>query len=281
VGYKMLLRSTPSYHRQRFLLFLLEQIGDISINDFQKILFLSHQEKLINYYDFVRYCNSYYSFQAAADLDVLAQKGWLIFKGNNILLKDKPYLGDGAKKEERQLLAKWFYNRKEIMMNNLNEIIDDYYFNSSKENPIKNTELFTIGYEGSSLELYLTKLIENNVNVLYDVRKNPFSHKFGFSKNNLATTLPKFDIEYRHIPQLGIISEKRQNLSSELDYIRLFNDYRNDLPNKSIYLEELATALKQGKSIALTCFEEKAKSCHRHCISDYLTHYFDIKAVHL
>ncbi|WP_348602891.1 DUF488 family protein [Bartonella tribocorum] len=41
---------------------------------------------------------------------------------------------------------------------------------------------FTIGYEGKSLENYLNCLLENNIKILCDVRKNPISRKYGFSK---------------------------------------------------------------------------------------------------
>jgi uncharacterized protein (DUF488 family) len=168
-----------------------------------------------------------------------------------------------------------------LIESGLSDFINKNYPENTQHNDKSESELFTIGYEGSSLELYLTKLIENKVQVLYDVRKNPFSHKFGFSKGNLSKVLLKFDIEYRHVPELGIISEKRQNLDSESDYIKLFDEYRKNLPNKKIYLQELVNTLEQGKRIALTCFEEKPKSCHRHCVSDYLADHSDIEVVHL
>ena len=44
----------------------------------------------------------------------------------------------------------------------------------------------TIGYEGLSLEQYIVTLLINDVRVLCDVRKNAYSQKFGFSKNQLA-----------------------------------------------------------------------------------------------
>jgi|WetSurSiteA1Bulk_404760.scaffolds.fasta_scaffold00044_13 hypothetical protein len=276
----MIVRSAPTYHRQRFLLFLLERTGCILLSDFQKLLFLWHRENTINYYDFVRYEGSYYSFQASSDLEVLAQKDWIVFAENTIFLKDKPFLSDGVKNLERQLIAKWLHVRKELLSSGLTEFIDNNYPENT-QNYENDIDLFTIGYEGSSLETYLTKLIENNVQVLYDVRKNPFSHKFGFSKGNLSKMLSKFDIEYRHIPELGIVSEKRQNLDKESDYIKLFDEYKKNLPNKKIYLQDLVSTLEQGKRIALTCFEEKPKSCHRHCVSDYLANHSDIKVVHL
>ncbi|MGZ8164495.1 MAG: DUF488 domain-containing protein [Methylobacter sp.] len=275
-------RLAPTYHRQRFLLFLLEQVGHISSTDFQQVLFLSHQEISLSYYDSVRYGDNYHSFQAISDLEVLEQKGWIGTSENTIFLKDKPYLGDGAKKEEHWQISRWIREYKGLIGERLTELINERYPNTILPNcSPSDKELFTIGYEGLSLERYLTKLIQNNVNILYDLRKNPLSRKFGFSKGVLSETLTKFDIEYRHIPELGIISQKRQNLNSESDYAELFDEYRESLPEKKIYLQELIITLYEGKRIALTCFEEKPKSCHRQCVSEYLSNHLSVGVAHL
>jgi len=47
---------------------------------------------------------------------------------------------------------------------------------------ITETVLFTIGYEKISFEEYLNRLLNNDVKVLVDVRNNPLSMKYGFSK---------------------------------------------------------------------------------------------------
>lgn len=278
----MMNRLAPTYHRQRFLLFLLEQAGHISSTDLLQLLFLSHQELSLSYYDSVRFGDNYHSFQAISDLEVLEQKGWIKASGNTFFLKDKPYLGDGAKKEERWLISRWIRNYKDLVGESLTDLINERYPNNVLQNCSQSDkELFTIGYEGLSLERYLAKLIQNNVNVLYDLRRNPLSRKFGFSKGVLSETLPKFGIEYKHIPELGIISQKRQHLNTEYDYVELFDEYRESLPEKKIYLQELIITLNEGKRIALTCFEEKPKSCHRQCVSEYLSDHLTVGVAHL
>ena len=84
---------------------------------------------------------------------------------------------------------------------------------------------FTIGYEGSSFEGYLNRLIKHNVKILIDVRRNPLSRKYGFSKKTLSDTVRKLGIEIVHIPELGITSEKRRELHTQDDYDRLFESY--------------------------------------------------------
>ena len=92
--------------------------------------------------------------------------------------------------------------------------------------------LFTIGYEGITFENYVNNLIRNDVRLLCDVRKNPLSRKFGFSKGNLSILLPKLGIKYMHIPELGIVSKNRKNLATTEDYKGLFGKYTKTLLEK-------------------------------------------------
>jgi uncharacterized protein (DUF488 family) len=130
--------------------------------------------------------------------------------------------------------------------------------------------LFTIGYEGVSIEQYLNSLIHKDVRVLCDVRNNPLSRKFGFSKSNLQKYLSHIGIEYIHLPELGIISKKRSNLSSDEDYQSLFQEYKSTLPQHQESLDKLHQLLEAKDRIALTCFEHEPLHCHRHIIRDYL-----------
>src|SRR5574344_1017887 len=85
--------------------------------------------------------------------------------------------------------------------------------------------LFTVGYEGRDVDLFLNILIKNDIDVLIDVRKNPFSMKFDFTKNSLKNYLENLEIRYLHIPKLGIEGEKRKDLLTLKDYKKLFEDY--------------------------------------------------------
>jgi uncharacterized protein (DUF488 family) len=123
---------------------------------------------------------------------------------------------------------------------------------------------FTIGYEGSSLEGYLNRLIKNNVKTLVDVRRNPLSRKYGFSKKTLADTVRKLGIGYVHIPELGIGSERRQELNTQFDYDRLFESYeRQELKQNGKALQDLFNIFLKDKRVAITCFEANVCMCHR------------------
>jgi uncharacterized protein (DUF488 family) len=101
------------------------------------------------------------------------------------------------------------------------------------------TGIVTIGYEGRNIDQFLSILVENKIRVLVDVRKNAFSRKIGFSKKQLITTLEMRGISYLHLPELGIESAQRQNLTKE-GLIKLFRRYSQELHTK----EELLTTIK-------------------------------------
>ncbi|HPH00458.1 MAG TPA: DUF488 domain-containing protein [Tenuifilaceae bacterium] len=138
------------------------------------------------------------------------------------------------------------------------------------------TILFTIGYEGLSLEEYLNKLILSDIKVLCDVRRNPLSMKFGFSKSQLQKACQGVGIEYVHIPELGIESDKRQVLNTQSDYDKLFSLYRSEMLTQTLdYQLKLITLLKEKKRIALTCFEANINQCHRKHLADAIVNLSD------
>lgn len=144
--------------------------------------------------------------------------------------------------------------------------------------------LFTIGYEGISIDAYLDKLISNNVKALVDVRKRPLSRKYGFSKTRLKSFIERVGMRYFHLPALGISSNLRKNLTDKESYQDLFEHYEKViLPEQKLAIEELRLILSEQKRIALTCFEADHTFCHRHKITELMEHdaNFDIPIAHL
>lgn len=133
-----------------------------------------------------------------------------------------------------------------------------------KSRPECSVPLSSIGYEGRSIENYFNALIKAGVGVLCDVRKNPISRKYGFSRSTLSELCEGCGIEYRHYPQLGIPSWERQNLKSQDDYDALFDRYEKEvLPNAQKEIDEISGLVKGGRGVALTCFEANPAQCHR------------------
>ena len=131
--------------------------------------------------------------------------------------------------------------------------------------------LFTVGYEGRNIDSYIELLLGENVRVLCDVRKNPISRKYGFSKKRLQVICEEAGIEYIHLPSLGIDSRHRQNLNSDGDYQKLFRFYKNKiLKHETESIKAINDLLHSKKRVAITCFEKEPAMCHRGCIADSL-----------
>lgn len=258
--------------------------GEVEKLRFQKLLFLYAMKKQQPEYDFVPYKFGCYSYSAKADMNTMVKKGFLTetentyskVDGTKYLQKLKPMdsqllhqvISDYGKMSSSTLIKHTYLNfpfyairstiAKDVLPGELYERVDKV---TPKDNE---TTLFTIGYEGISLEKYLQKLVLNNVKLLVDVRKNPLSMKFGFSKTLLKRYCNSLDIEYLHIPEVGINSDKRQQLDTQADYDRLFAEYRKTTLSETTDAQQRILALlKQHNRIALTCFEAEPCQCHR------------------
>lgn len=277
--------TTKLYKRQRVLLALLQGFGgSLGSVDFQKYLFLfteiCQKEKS---YEFVPYKFGCFSFQSYADRRRLIEFGALKPDDGWHLGNDEDFISqlDDGEKSKVQLFCEKFqpkqgdelvrevYNRFPYYA--INSEIADKLMSESEMQTIderrpKSEEIgfFTIGYEGRSFENYLNRLIENGVKTLVDVRANPVSRKYGFSRKTLSKTLNMLGIEYIHMPELGIISDKRKELNSVEDYNFLFKEYdRTVIKNNQDSLAALFDLLSRKKRIAITCFEHDSKMCHR------------------
>jgi signal transduction histidine kinase len=144
--------------------------------------------------------------------------------------------------------------------------------------------LFTLGYEGLSLDAYLTLLLSHEVRLLVNVRRNPFSRKFGFTRARLAQALYEVGIAYLHLPALGVPPDLRRELETEEAYRALFAHYATDLlPRETESIEQLAALIAEQRRVALTCFEADPGHCHRAVLAAYLQQqgYIEAPIVHL
>ena len=289
------------YYRQKILLALLEKFnGSLNKTDLQKYLLLFTQEQEEKSFDFVPYHYGCYSFQATKDLEYLREKKYLKNKNLWELEPHKNKYTDMLTDRDRVILFDLYKKFKNLSSDNLIKYVYinyPYYTIKStiKERVLNKQEianidnivqvnfdlnniektLFTIGYEGISLEKYINKLIKNNVKVIVDVRRNPLSRKFGFSKLQLKSTIEKFGIEYIHMPSLGIEADLRNDLKTIDDYNILFEEYEKTLAFKFNELQMLNELIDSKKRIALTCFESDTRMCHRTRIKNKLVELFN------
>lgn len=127
-------------------------------------------------------------------------------------------------------------------------------------------QLFTIGYEGRSLDAFLACLQDNAVDCLLDVREIAFSRKKGFSKKALSTALEDRGIQYLHLRELGSPSPLREELKSSGDYGRFFAGMDEHLANQKESIER-AYAQAARARCCLMCYEKLAAMCHRKVVA--------------
>ena len=111
--------------------------------------------------------------------------------------------------------------------------------------------------------MFFDRLLKKGIAALIDVRANPVSRKYGFARSSLSEIAAKLDIQYHHIPELGIVSKERVGLNDYQSYQRLLNRYeRETLPKRSGDIERLIALLRMKPS-ALVCMEKDVECCHR------------------
>jgi uncharacterized protein (DUF488 family) len=283
--------TIPTYKRQRFLLEFIRQIGDdITSTDLQKLVFLYTMREKSDHYQFIPYRYGAYSFQLTEDIGILRRDGYLLTEGSRIRATgDYQHKTSFSIDNERgdRLIRKAYRQYPYYAMNS--EIISRLFNDTEAEHfeRIKRCYaqtsqiMYTIGYEGKSIETFMNILIQNDVRLLCDVRKNPLSRKFGFSKGKLKHIAETIGIKYTHIPDLGIESGKRKSLDTAEEYQCLFKEYSKTLPNLKPHLDYLYTLLCSNDRVALMCYEAEPEMCHRHVIRDYLSSTYELRSVDL
>ncbi len=265
--------------------------GELSNTDMEKLLFLFCAERGVNHYDFFPHRFGCFSVLSYLDKRVLAQQGYLINtdeftlrRGKSLLKQlhedDRAFLRAFAERTRnlrsdalvRHTYVKYphYACRSEITTRILTaderKAIEALQANSYEQC------IFTIGYEGLTIDAYINKLITHSVTLVVDVRRNPLSKKYGFSKTLFKSYLDKARISYEHIPELGIASSQRHNLDTQEDYNRLFERYAETaLPLCDAELARISRMLNTYRRVALTCFEAEAASCHRHKITERMS----------
>ena len=258
--------------------------GKLSAIQLQKYLFLFTRNQDVRAFDFVPYRYGCFSFQANQDISTMQKYGYVDYDDNNIwlLTKDdyittlnmfdqcylRQVISEFGNMEQTELIRytyqhyPYYATKSHIAKSIMTKEEMDRIYKQQKR--YDSSMLFTIGYEGLSLEAYINRLIINDIRLLCDVRKNAYSQKYGFSKAQLETACRGVDIKYIHVPQLGINSDQRQDLRSQKDYDILFDIYeRTTLKENADALNYVRGLIDSEKRVALTCFEKDPKQCHR------------------
>ena len=273
-------------HRQKVILAVLCRAKQpLSSTVLVKLAFLLRAEhslqERISYYGFLPYKYGPFSFSLYRDLVLLARDGYLGVHEDRVAFARGAVRRAHAKAAElsgavrlavdavverygrlprRELLTDvysrypWYATRSE-----LSDLVPEVL-------PVPNpapVAVYTVGYEGESVDSFFNGLLKAGIRSLVDVRANPVSRKYGFARKSLRGIAEKLRIEYRHMPSLGIPREYRADLGDLRSYQRLLDRYeKHMLPRRSKEINSLGEILSKLPS-ALMCVEKDVQRCHR------------------
>ena len=266
--------------RQKVLLYLASRLKaqkrQVSRTYLNKLLFVLGKEseicKSVRFYNFYPHLYGPFSSQLYLDIADLQSRAYLDNKLN-------PRMNDDEIAElvgEKVAVIVDATMERFLSDNTMDYVYEKYPEYTSRSLPKKHNDmekdpgLFSIGYEGHDIDSFLDVLIQNQIQLIADLRYNPFSMNTVFTKSKLIYYLENVGIGYLHVPELGIDGKYRKNLDSDTDYRKLFAFYSESiLPYQKEKVVEIAEKGSRSR-VAMMCFEHDKDHCHRGVVSNEL-----------
>jgi uncharacterized protein (DUF488 family) len=290
--------------RQKVILAILERVGrPVSPTMLVKLAFLLRQQTVLRedhtFYDFVPYRFGPFSFALYRELDSLRRDGYLNSQVDEVALDDGTRELSGgkaaelpakateavatvvdryAKLSQRKLVKSVYAQYPWYAVHS--ELIDLVPSDLPPRTTAK-LAVYTVGYEGKSVDGFFDDLLRKGIRAILDVRANPISRKYGFARKSMSEIAAKLGLEYHHLPELGIESEERAELGDFASYQRLLDRYEQEmLPSRSNGLDRLVSLL-QKMPAALLCVEKDVRCCHRGRLANAAAKRSCMEIVHL
>ena len=123
--------------------------------------------------------------------------------------------------------------------------------------------IYTIGYEGATMDGFIATLQAAGVRRVIDVRALPLSRRPGFSKSTLAASLRAEGIDYVHLRALGTPKPGRDAAKKgDVATLTAVYDAQLELPEAQVAAAQML-ALADELPSALLCYERDPCHCHR------------------
>jgi uncharacterized protein (DUF488 family) len=146
--------------------------------------------------------------------------------------------------------------------------------------------IYTLGYEGLSIDAFIRRLKSSGVECVIDVRAVPLSRKRGFSKKSFADALREAGLVYEHLPTMGCPKPIRDRYKRDKNWSAYTQAFMPYLMSQTVTVKDLA--VKTSEQICcLVCFEADYHLCHRTFVARAaakingfsITHITDQKAI--
>jgi len=264
--------------RQKAILHLVGQLGGhTSRLRLVKLAFLLSRyidsSILRTFYQFVPYQYGPFSFALYHELGTLVRNGYLVAPSSrSIRLGDDaaiPFVHPALTRQIAGLAARYAKLPTAVLLDLVYSRYPEFTVNAVPperrlaERPRAKCAVYTIGYEGLQIDGFLNILVQKGIWQVIDVRGHPVSRRYGFHKSTLSKLCGRLDIEYRHVPELGIPSESRAALLRPSDNEQMLDDYENAiLPAHKEAVSRIANWVRTQASV-LVCMEADPRFCHR------------------
>jgi uncharacterized protein (DUF488 family) len=264
-----------------------------------KLLFLMREETglrdVAGFFDFVPYKFGPFSFVLYQDLSGLKRNGYVAEQNDQISLahfNSRPSdwlaeLSDSTKQAVRFVVAAYAHLPEKALIESV-YVRYPWFASSSELVPKKEgaktmalPAVYTIGYQGRSVDAFAAFLLKKGIKRILDVRSNPVSRNYGFAQRSLKSIAEKLEIEYLHTPELGIVSSERKSVSSEKSLAKLLDSYERDtLSRQTAQIKKMADNVREMPSVLL-CYEIDPTSCHRSRLAVAVSAEAGLPIVHL
>ncbi len=142
-------------------------------------------------------------------------------------------------------------------------------------------KLYTIGYEGASVENLVAALRDAGVKHLIDIRFSPYSRRDDFSRETLKPAIEAYGLAYSHIRELGNPPAGREaaRLGHRAAYREIFMGHLDSTDGKRGL--DQALALAKTAPSCLMCLERNHRHCHRSMVAERLAALGGFEVEHL
>ncbi|SMP79621.1 Protein of unknown function, DUF488 [Noviherbaspirillum suwonense] len=140
--------------------------------------------------------------------------------------------------------------------------------------------IFTVGYEGLDIDVFMSLLAEHNVETVVDIREIPLSRKPGFSKKSLTSALHFSGFKYVHMVNLGCPKPVRNCYREDGDWKRYKQGFLKHLKKQKAPIAELSD-LAGSSNCALLCYEADFNFCHRSMVANAVRDYSGMRVEHI
>lgn len=139
-------------------------------------------------------------------------------------------------------------------------------------NKFQNDTLYSIGYEGLNLDVFIAAIKETKIDILIDIRESVKSKmKPEFSGEILERECRKNDIKYVNKPELGVIYQiRRPYIEGYINHDAFRGWYEWHLKEENFDLEKFKKFIKSNGKCCFLCMERYPKPiktqkhyCHR------------------